>query len=293
MRRWLISFLALFLVFPAMVHAQGNITLESVKVRLWSEYDQPSMLVIYDFKVAEGTTLPTTLDLRIPNEGNLIAVAYEEGGELFNADFSGPVEDGNWQRVTLFIKSQTTYHLEYYQPLGRDGKKRLFTYQWGGEYAVQDFSIEIQVPEDSTGVQTIPAIPFVREESFLSGGAKLSDLEAGETYQVRLQYTRSSEATVIQPPSAQIEPSEPIDTDTEGRVTLDKLPYILGGIGALLIIAALYYSWRVNSFHLPRPRQRHRPRAQESAQVYCHECGARAQPGDRFCRSCGSRLRTD
>jgi hypothetical protein len=26
--------------------------------------------------------------------------------------------------------------------------------------------------------------------------------------------------------------------------------------------------------------------------AYCHQCGRRASPGDRFCRSCGTRLRT-
>jgi hypothetical protein len=31
----------------------------------------------------------------------------------------------------------------------------------------------------------------------------------------------------------------------------------------------------------------------ESVELYCHECGTRAQTGDRFCRVCGSKLRVE
>lgn len=292
MRKWLILFLALFLSIPLQVQAQGTITLDTLKVRLWSEHDQPSMLVIYDFNVSSDTLTPTTVDIRIPKDANIIAVAFEENGELLNADFTGPVEDGDWQVITFFIQSQTAYRLEYYQPLPRDGNLREFNYQWAGEYAVNNFSIEIQVPQDSTGIKTNPTIPFVQAQTSLSGGVMKDGLEAGQIYQVKLQYSRNSDE-IAAPPSSSVEPSEPLDVNTEGRVTLDKLPYVLGGIGAILIVSAIYYSWRMNSFHLPKPRKRHLHAVEQNAQIHCHECGARAQAGDRFCRTCGSKLRTE
>ena len=290
MRKWIILFLALFLLTPLSVRAQGTVTLDSLKVRLWSEHDQPSMLVIYEFSISPDTLIPTTVDIRIPKDGNITAVALEENGSLLNADFTGPVDDGNWQVITFLIKTQTTYHLEYYQPLTREGDRRTFNYQWAGDYAVKDFSIELRVPADSTGTKTTPAIPFVQDQPTLTGGAMMSGLEAGQSYQVQLQYSRTSDETVVAASASPIEPSEPLSPNTDGRVTLNKLPYILGGVGALLIISALLYVWRANSLHLPKPRKRHHQ--EESAQTYCHECGARAQAADRFCRTCGSKLRT-
>lgn len=121
----------------------------------------------------------------------------------------------------------------------------------------------------------------------------MSGLDTGQTYQLQLEYSRTSDAVPATPPSAQVEPSAPIDANTDGRVTLDNLPYILGGFGAILIIAALYYSWRVNSFQLPKPRRRQRDSQESSSQTYCHQCGARAQTSDRFCRTCGSKLRAE
>jgi hypothetical protein len=293
MHKWFILLGALLLLIPSSAAAQGNITLESLQISLWAEHDQPSMLVIYDFKVTDDTNLPATVDIRIPREGNITAVAYNADGQLLLANYQiRQAEDAGWQIVSLNIVERTTYRIEYYQPLQRDGSRRIFTYQWTGEYPIRDFSIEVQVPDDSTGTMTNPAFLFVENQPILSGRAAMRDMDAGEVYQLQLQYSRASEAVVF-PASSQVEPSEPIDASTDGRVTLDNLPYILGGIGVILILSALYYSWRVHPFHLSKPRKRQRRAVEGGAQVYCHQCGTRAQAGDRFCRACGSKLRTD
>ena len=53
MRKWLILFLTLFLFISLPVKAQGTVALDSLKVKLWSEHDQPSMLVIYDLMLRQ------------------------------------------------------------------------------------------------------------------------------------------------------------------------------------------------------------------------------------------------
>jgi len=292
MRKDFILLFLLLLVFPASVQAQNAVTLESLNVRLWSEYDQPSMLVIYDFELASDTTLPATVDIRIPKAANITAVAYQEGGDLLNTEFAGPVEDGNWQTITFFVKTLTAYHLEYYQPIAREGNNRAFTYQWTGNYQINNLRVEIQLPDDSTAVKAKPMLPFVPSQPFLSGSASVSNLGAGETYQLDLSYARISESSILPAASPQVA-AEPITPDTAGRVTLDNLPYILGGVGVLLIVSAIYYFWRSNSAQAPRSRKRLHNTKNESGQVYCHECGARANDDDRFCRTCGSKLRIE
>ena len=53
-------FLALLaiLILPSPARAQGVISLEFLSIELWSEYDQPSMLVINEFALSPDTTLP-------------------------------------------------------------------------------------------------------------------------------------------------------------------------------------------------------------------------------------------
>lgn len=293
MRKWFFLAVAVLLILPGPVQGQSSITLESLNVHLLSEYDQPSMLVIIDFAVATDTPLPTQVDVHLPNSGNITAVAYLSGNQLLNAEFAGPETDGTWQVVTIFIKEYSTYHLEYYEPLSREGTERSFKYQWSGEYAVNNFRIDIQVPQDSTAVKSRPMLPFAPSEQFLSSRGSLEDLAAGETYQVDLQYTRTTDEIVLPASSRQVTASEPITQNTAGRITLDSLPYILGGVGLLLILGAGYYFLQTTSVQTFKPRKRQPPKKdEESANVYCHECGTRAHAEDHFCRVCGTKLRT-
>jgi hypothetical protein len=252
------------------------------------------MLVIYTFDIADDTQLPTSIDLRLPADGNITAVAFEQNGSLLLANYANnPVEDSEWQSITIFLTENTTYRVEYYQPLVRDGDKRSFTFQWPGDHPVGNFDIEIQVPQDSTNVRTSPAIPFVQEQVFLSGGAMLNVMDEGDNYRLTLEYSRTSDTPSVPPSSGQqVESLVPVDANTDGRVTLDNLPYVLGGFGAILIVAALLYFLRSGSPRIQRKSRKRQPKAQGTAsQTYCHECGTRAHEGDRFCRICGSRLR--
>lgn len=295
MRKWFVLLFILLLVSPTSVQAQNAVTLDNLNIRLWAEYDQSSMLVIYDFQPAENTTLPASINIRIPKNANITAVAYQEGSNFLNTEFAGPVEDGNWQTITFFVKTLTTYRLEYYQPIARDGNNRSFSYQWNGEYPVNNFRVDIQLPDDSSAVKVTPVLPFVPNKPFLSGSASVSKLAAGQTYKVDLSYARISEASVVPASTSQVAVAEPITQNTAGRVTLDNLPYILVGVGVLLIVLAIYYFWRSNSIQqISKPRKRpNGVQMTEKTQIYCHECGARANGDDRFCRTCGSKLRIE
>lgn len=295
MRKWLVILTVLVLLFPSSVQAQTPVNLESLKVLLWSEHDQPSMLVIYDFTLTEDTQIPTTMDLRFPKDANVTAVAFNSGGDLLLANYQPQSDqDENWQVITLFVTERTNYHIEYYQPLERDGGQRSFRYQWTGDYSVNNFDIEVQVPADSSGVKTDPAIPLTQSQPFLSGGAMMSGLAQGQSYQLQLEYSRSSDAPVVDSTSSQVEPVIPVDENTDGRSTLDNLPLILGGFGVVLILVALTYFLRGQTVmnNTPKPRRRSHGSSQEpSIAKYCPECGTRSQESDRFCRACGSKLR--
>lgn len=299
MRKWLILLTLTVLLFPLPAQAQesGIVKLETLNVILWPEYDQPSMLVIYNFTLTADTQVPTSMDIRFPKEANITAVAYQSAGELLLASYqTEPGQEPNWQTIKLFITEPTTYHIEYYQPLERDGDQRSFTYQWMGDYFVNEFNIEVQIPDDSQGARTDPVIPLMQSQPFLSGGARMSGLGEGQTYQLRLEYSRSNETPVATPVAPRIEPLVPVDENTDGRSTLDNLPLFLGGFGVALILAALFYFFRSGQSslaHTSRPRRRSQG-AQEpepSAAKYCPECGTRSHEGDRFCRTCGSKLR--
>lgn len=298
MRKWLvIPLLISLLTFPSVAGAQSTVKLDLMGIELWSEYDKPSMLVINQFVVSQDTQLPARVTLRFPKEGNLVAVAVESSDGLFNKDFDPPAEQGDWQAVTINVETYEPHRIEYYQPLTRDGDKRQFKYQWFGDYYAKEFAVSILVPADSTELITSPVLQSTGASANglgISGTVVKNDLKMGNSFQFDLEYQRTS--SVLMDPGAadQVQPSEPVGADTPGRVSITNLPLIIGGFGLALIGIALFTYYRSTQSNDTKPRRRRKSNSAEGGeQAYCHECGARANPGDRFCRTCGSRLRAE
>ncbi len=295
MRKWILIFMvgALF-VFPSFAFAQTDVKLASMSVQLWPEYDQPSMLVITDFEAAADTQLPASVTFRIPQDANLIAVAaYTADGTLMNAVFDGPNAEGEWQVFTITLNS-TAARFEYYQPITFNGNQRIFSYLWDGAYAVDAFDIRVLEPADTTSLTTTPKLSAIEQKDglkyFHGDPVKLA---SGEQFTLNLEYQKSSDALIS---SAQgVQPAAPVDENTPGRVSLNNtLPYLLGGLGVIMIVGGLVYYLRSGNIGARKSRRRQHANVdpeQSESDVYCAQCGTRAHGGDRFCRTCGSRIR--
>jgi hypothetical protein len=299
MRKWLVFGLLFgLMIFPSTAGAQGGTKLDSLNIELWSEYDRPTMLVINQFVVSQDTSLPSSVTLRFPKDGNLVAVAVEKNGEFFNKDFTPPAEQGDWQTVTINVDSYDPHRIEYYQPLTRDGNKRAFKYQWFGDYSVKQFDVTIFVPADGTELITSPVLQSTSTSKnglLTSGTVTKNEMRMGTSFQFDLQYQRTSTALTDPEAASQVQPAEPVGENTPGRVSITNLPWIIGGFGLALIVIALFSYWRSTQSGEEKPQRRRHPQheAESEEQAYCHECGARAHAGDRFCRTCGSRLRIE
>lgn len=282
-------------LFPFSVSAQTDVTLYNVNVQLWPEYDQPSMLVIVDFKVAPMTPLPVELTFHIPTDANLIAVAYQdESGDLLNAKFASPSRNENWQSFNIIIEQNVLHRFEYYQPLRFKGNERSFSYSWNQIYAVQNFSINVLEPMDVVAFSMQP--DYASKElvnGFVVYTSKEAKLNARQPYTLDLQYEKTS-LTLINPPQQQVQPAGPLDESTPGRVSLNNfLPYVIGGFGVLFLVVGVVYYWRIGRTSSKRARRRRNINVEEDESktgAYCASCGTRAKTGDKFCRTCGARL---
>ena len=157
MSKWLFPLiLVLLLAIPSLASAQAETRLASLDVKLWPEYDQPGMLVIYDFQPAEGLTLPARLDFHLPADARVNAIAELRNGEFLNAASEGPVQQGEWQVLTVVADAVTVYRIEFYQPLTISGQQRQFSFLWYGDYAVDTFNLSVQQPVDTTNMVTDP-----------------------------------------------------------------------------------------------------------------------------------------
>jgi hypothetical protein len=290
---WAVLLFIGLVALPFSVGAQAAIKLAKIQVQLWPEYDQPSMLIIYDFTVPDSTSLPVSVSIRMPKNANLVAVASQGlDGNLVNSDYAGPTTDGDWQVVVVKVETQATYHLEYYQPITKSGVARQFNYRWPGDYAVDDFNLIVRIPVDTTNITSDPLLTSSQSTDQTSYLLKdFGALGTGQPVTLDINYTRTSDTLAVQ---QTIKPSQPLGPNTEGRVMLSNyLPYFLGGIGMIMILAGMIFFWQSSRGRRSQSIKRQSGGVEGAANsdIYCHQCGTRAHSGDRFCRVCGSKLR--
>jgi hypothetical protein len=288
--------------FPLMpVFGQQEDEFANVLVRLWPEYDQPEMLVIYDLTLPAGTPLPATITMRIPvTAAAPHAVASRQpDGSLNNLPFDKPVMMGSWQEVE-FEATTLESQFEYYDSgLRKDGEQRTYQYIWPGNFGVQDFNIEFQQPDGASEVVLTPNLgnAFAGVDGLTYYQDKVGSLEPGQEYKLAIEYAKSDDSLSAE--TLKVDPVTPIEGGSSARSALSSaLPWLMA-ILVIAIIAGGFWYWHASRKESKsEPRRRHKPASErsgieviEEGGVYCHQCGRRASQGDRFCRTCGTQLR--
>ncbi len=304
MRRWLFSLILILAIFlPSTVRAQAPLALDTLEIGIWPEFDKPSVLVIYRLTLPSSTAYPAALSIRIPASAGVpnAVAALQPDGSLLNIDYT-PQVAGQWE-VLSFSTNTPNVQVEYYDPsLAKNANARHFTYSWPGDYAISHLTIQVQQPAGATDMRIAPS---------LGAGATGSDgltyytqdigaVSAGQTFQITIDYQKPND--VLSAETLPLESSAPIPQGSSTDINLRSwLPWVLGIVGAVLIIGGIFWFWQTGR-QRPAPRTR-RSRAQQGSYesegnigsteeaIYCSQCGKRALPGDLFCRSCGSPIR--
>lgn len=304
MRR--VTVLLLWLLFSlglvAPLHAQEEVdTLEQLVVDIWPDYDRAAVLVLLTGRLPETTTLPAAVTIPVPQEATIHAVAsVSNDNQMFETPYS--LEGGQ----LAFTSPEERFRVEYYVPYEADGLARSFSFDWQSELAVSDLNVSVQQPLAATTMTTEPEADVVGSgnDGLQYHDFAVQSLPANEPFSIGVDYTLSSEQLTA--PAAAAAPTPATTTgaapETETGLTVNW-PLFLGGSGLLLIVLALaWYLWgqRASSARPPRkPAVRRSPAPAASRRAanptggarFCHNCGAEAQPEDRFCRACGTELR--
>jgi hypothetical protein len=305
-KRFTVLVATLVLLVPIAARAQAALTLPSAEVDLWPEYDRPDMLVIYHFTLPSSVSLPYEMTVRIPAVvGDPSAVAARQpDGSLFNIPFTRQV-NGDWSLVS-FRATTPEVQMEYYDPgLQKNGAERHFVFNWPGDYAVSSLVIQVQQPVDATDMQISPSLggSHTGSDGLVYYSAEEGAMTVGQSFSITISYQKSTDK--LSASTVQVQSSAPLtSTAPTSRFTWTTLlPWALGVLGVLLIVGGgAWYWWSGREKNTSAPRRLRRkpvPAEANAAKadldegfVYCHNCGKRANPGDRFCRTCGTPLRS-
>ena len=294
--RKLIMVLALIIIFffPNPAQAQGNLQLSLVSVDIWPEYDQPAVLMIYSITMASNTTLPTTLAVRIPSNAQINAVAVVDPAKgLINTPYDTSIQ-GQWS-VLKVTTSFLQVHIEYYTPLVKNGSARHILFEWPGDYVVDSLEANFLRPFNADGVTIsfTPVNTYPGQDGLTNYHIQTANLAAGKDFSLTIDYQRKTDDLSIS--SLPVQAASTPGSDTPGRVSMTGiLPWVLAGLGVLLIVAGIvgFSVWQRGAQGIPKGKVRRKQDDDtEDEFIYCHQCGKRAQPGDVFCRTCGTRLK--
>ena len=311
---------AFFLVSTAQAQRPERVSFEAFQLDIWPEYDHPDhnlvdpeeldprALIIYMGRLSEDVTLPANITFRIPADVgvlNAVAVVPADGGMPLNATYEQRV-DGEWLLVTM-TATLPDILLEYYLPIDVNGSSRYFEYDWLGDFDVDWMAVQVQQPYAATDMRIEPDFA----DSYVSANDNLTYYRSevgspgyGDTFEIKISYTKNGNQ--LSKEYVAVRPTSPIDT---GNGSLDRfaslLPWLIGGLGVLLLAGGGLWYWQMKKMEAQPAKTKRSRRSgvaikspeQISAEnggqgVFCHQCGKRAAAGDRFCRSCGTKLRS-
>ena len=303
----LILILSFLLLIAVPASAQSEVRLAVAQVQLWPEYDDPSMLVIYTLQLPDDQDLPVDISLRMPaSAGEPLAVAVVEDSNMVTRPYEYSV-DGAWATLTVTVDVQLL-RVEYYDPaLSQSDNPRSYTYAWPGDYAVDEFIVSVQEPVGASQMTVESEIfdfgdPIQQQDGLNYFGANLGIIGLGESFDVEIGYTKGGTNLTIE--SFEQTSAAPTTNQTTQTQSLGGLPawaWVVIGVGAAFIMVGVVDFLR-NSKKPSRPssyRQKKQRSSSRSAsasstsgkKVFCHNCGQPAEPGDKFCRECGTELR--
>lgn len=273
--------------------AQETVQFSELVIEIWPEYDRPEVLVIYRGSLSPEVSLPAEVTFEIPAEaGQPNAVAVRDANnQLTTVQFQRTVR-GEVADVTFTTTSQDI-QFEYYDPaLDRSSESRSFTYRWPGNHLVSSAVIQVQEPRGAENLEITPPLgnSFPGSDGLTYYYDRFEPL-GREPQEFTVNYQKAGSSLSFE--QQQVQPSGPIEVQPslafEGR---SALPWILGGIGLLLVVGAvLFYWWAGSGKELPAGlKSLFGSQAGIRSGGFCPNCGAARDPGDRFCRSCGRKL---
>ncbi len=285
--------------------AQSPNQVSQLKISVWPEYDQPTVLVMFDGTLADATNLPRSVSVLIPSSANLRVTTYTNADGTFAPEQSSQpanLNDG-WTRVTFSIKT-AQYHVEYYDNLLRGAPDKSMDYTYKADAPIDQAILEIQQPFKATNFLITPPMSTTRTDAdgFKYFSANYANIAAGQTITAQVKYTKSDPALSIAAlptspaPIATLAPA-PATVPASNAATSVFLLVAAVVVGLVAVIGFFLYQQRSRELApAAASRGRSRRRAERAngaraAAAYCTQCGHGLSSEDVFCPRCGTKRR--
>ena len=287
--------------------AADNAKIESMNIRIQSEYDDPRVLAVLEPVLSADTKLPMKAKFLISKKITDIQInmACEiPEGQGHRCKVYNTTDVGNNNELSYSVDSARNLFLEYYwNPFKdvKDGKKN-FVYEFTSPYAIKKLNVQIMEGKKASGFKIEPVSndKSKDQEGFTWHNYTFNDVTPGQILTFNVDYTKTDAQPEIQkavaPPVNEKTPG--VDAGNRSGVQLMLFFFVI-----LIVVGILAVYWRskvvTETAQSSRPVARPKPKGAKvsktpiktSAQAkYCGNCGSETSAGNKFCSECGSEV---
>lgn len=281
-----------FYGLPTALAQEEVLIIKNMDVRVWPEYDNQLVLVVYEGEFLDGSVFPQDVKFLAPLNAEIgqVCALRKPSNEHWCQLAQTEAEEGSL--AILYELPIPTYFLEYYYDGIEGGTDRGFAFEFQSPYSIQNLEIEVQQPLRSSNFSLSPegAVKMSAGDGFKYYRYAFDDVEPGQALTIDASYSKSD--------------TRPSVSGASGG----------GGISAVAVIVVLALAaLAVTGWFLMRRHQRtslrpvhathsaRKPRmtsptpsatqatAKGAKSAFCSQCGTPLEKDDKFCSDCGAK----
>ena len=235
--------------------SDNNLNIGRMKVSVLPEYDDPSVLVIYDGRFADATRYPIKTSFLVP-KGSVIsdACSLSHEGQHF-CQLYKTVNRGSFDEVSLILP-YPNFYLSFHTPrLDTAVETKSIDYRIKVNNVVRTLEVEVQQPLRSSAFKVVPPDGAVKMQSDASMSLirgfnrevyKLEDIAARQERGFNISYAKKdpNPSVDIKYTSAAMRDSTGRSAPYETQRNVKTVIYVLFGSGMLGVLALMAWYLR-------------------------------------------------
>ena len=232
--------------------AINDLTIGRMRVAIWPEYDDPSVLVIYDGRFEDASSYPIKTSFLVP-KGAVISdacsLSYE--GQHFCQLYKS-VNRGAYDEVSLLLP-YPNFYLSFHS-FGFDiaAEQREFDYHIKANHPITAMEVDIQQPLRSTAFNISPAEnatnslekgTISKVKGFNHFAYQLNDISEGQESVFKINYIKDDPKPSVDIKYASMSGPQVWGSPYETQKKIKSMVYILFGSGLLGVMLIAWYIW--------------------------------------------------
>jgi hypothetical protein len=226
--------------------AEDSLSIGRMRVMIWPEYDDPSILVVYDGRFTDDSKFPTTTDFLIP-KGVIIndICSLSPGGQHF-CQLYDISEGDKYDTAHLSLPFSNFYLSFHLAPIDLEIAKRQIEYVIKANHPIGSMEVDIQQPLRSTEFTISPSGgEAYNEKDFSHFTYTLEDIAKGEDRVFKIGYVKETREPSVDVKFASMTGRRVWGSPYETQRNVKTIIYVVFGTGLSMVLAATI--WIVTS----------------------------------------------